>query len=33
MLFRRGSMIIIGPDDPAGIPAIGRVLAEVFPGL
>jgi len=25
-------MIIVGPEDPARIPEIGRVLAEVFPG-
>jgi len=25
-------MIIIGPEDPAKIQAIGRALAEVFPG-
>ena len=25
-------MIVIGPEDPAQIPAIGQVLAEVFPG-
>jgi F420-dependent oxidoreductase-like protein len=25
-------MIIVGPDDPARIPAIGQVLSEVFPG-
>jgi F420-dependent oxidoreductase-like protein len=26
-------MIIVGPEDPARIPAIGRVLADVFPDL
>lgn len=25
-------MIVVGPEDPARIPAIGRVLAEAFPG-
>jgi F420-dependent oxidoreductase-like protein len=25
-------MIVIGPEDPAQIPAIGQVLADVFPG-
>ena len=25
-------MIVVGPEDPARIPEIGRVLGEVFPG-
>jgi len=25
-------MIIVGPEDPARIPEIGKVLADAFPG-
>ena len=33
-LARAGAdgMIVVGPEDPARIPAIGEVLADAFPG-